>query len=173
MIVYETQRLFLETWELDDFDAFAVIARDPDVMRFIAEGKPWPDARIGWFMGMQRALHETLGYCNWKLSDRMSGDLIGFCGLAPLRSVGEVEIGWWLKPTHWGMGLASEAAERVIAAAFEVHALPRIVARAYSANTRSTDLMTRLGLTFDRMLEPGSPGEVVLFGMDPPNRSGR
>lgn len=166
MIVHRTPRLLLETWEPDDFDAFAAIARDPEVMRFIAEGKPWPDSRIGWFMGRQVTLQETLGFCNWKLADAASGELLGFCGLATLPSIGEIEIGWWLKPSHWRKGLACEAAERVAQAAFDDHGLTRIIARAYRANTRSIALVERLGMRFERTLDPGPRGEIVLYGLD-------
>ncbi|MGI9491675.1 MAG: GNAT family N-acetyltransferase [Geminicoccaceae bacterium] len=167
MIIHATPRLFLETWRLADFEAFAAIARDPQVMRFIAEGEPWPDSRIGWFMGQQGALQDTLGFCNWKLTDRTSGELLGICGLAPLPLVGEIEIGWWLKPAYWRKGLAFEAAERVLEAAFNEHAIRRIVARAYRSNIRSIVLMERLGMTFDRALDPGPAGDIVLFGLDP------
>lgn len=166
MIVHETERLFLETWVLEDFEAFASIARDPQVMRFIAEGNPWPDSRIGWFMGKQSALQETLGFCNWKLTDRVSSELVGFCGLAPLQPINEIEIGWWLKPSFWKQGLALEAAECVVDAAFKQHACHRIVARAYRANTNSVVLIKRLGMVFDRVLETTSMGEIDLYSID-------
>lgn len=166
MIVHETHRLFLETWVLEDFEAFASIARDPQVMRFIAEGDPWPDSRIGWFMGKQSALQETLGYCNWKLTDRASGELVGFCGLAPLQQINEIEVGWWLRPEHWKKGLAFEAAECVVSAAFNKHAIHRIVARAYRANASSVALMERLGMVFDRVLNTNPVGEIVLFSLN-------
>ena len=166
MIIHKTRRLFLETWELEDFESFACIARDPKVMRYIGEGDPWPDSRIGWFMGKQCALHESLGFCNWKLTDRVAGELIGFCGLAPLQSINEIEIGWWLKPAHWKKGLAYEAAKCVVSAAFEVHGISRIVARAYRANTSSVALMERLGMVFDRVLDTNSLGDIVLFRLD-------
>lgn len=166
MIVHETQRLFLETWVLEDFEAFASIARDPQVMRFIAEGDPWPDSRIGWFMGKQSALQETLGFCNWKLTDRVSRELVGFCGLAPLQQISEIEIGWWLRPAYWKKGLAFEAAECVVSAAFKEHAIRRIVARAYRANTSSVVLMERLGMVFERVLDTNPLGEIFLFSLN-------
>ena len=169
MIVHKTQRLFLETWELDDFESFASIARDPQVMRFIAEGDPWSDSRIGWFMGKQSALQESLGFCNWKLIDQVSGELIGFCGLAPLLPIDEIEIGWWLKPEYWKKGLAFEAAERALSAAFEIHEINRIVARAYRANTSSVVLMERLGMAFDRVLDTNTVGEIVLYSIENSN----
>lgn len=168
MIVYETSRLQLKTWELTDFDDFAIIARDPRVMQFIADGKPWPDSRIGWFMGIQKALQDSLGYCNWKLVHRASDELIGFCGLAPFPPAGASEIGWWIKPSHWGHGYAFEAAKHVMDDASADHHLQRLVARAYSANTRSTKLMERLGMRYDSILDTNSIGKVVLYAIDLP-----
>ncbi len=140
-------------------------------MRFIAEGDPWPDSRIGWFMGKQSALQETLGFCNWKLADRMSRKLIGFCGLAPLQHMNEIEIGWWLKPEFWKKGLAFEAAECAVNAAFKEHGIRRIVARAYRANTSSVVLMERLGMVFDRVLETNKVGEIVLYSIEQSDHS--
>lgn len=163
MIVLETPRLQFKTWELGDFEAFAAIARDPRVMRYIAEGTPWSDARIGWFMGRQSVLQETLGYCNWLLLERRTASRIGFCGLAPLTSVGEVEIGWWLAPSHWHQGFGIEAARCTLQAGFERHSLSSIVARAYRANTRSIALMEKLGMRFDRLLGHGPMGGIDLY----------
>lgn len=166
MVVYETPRLNFETWELKDFDEFAVVARDPKVMKYIADGKPWPDVRIGWFMGLQKAYQDTLGYCNWKLTNRENGELIGFCGLAPLPLADAPEIGWWLKPSYWGRGYASEAATRAVDAAFKEHSIKRLVARVYDTNERSINLMKRLGMTYDKVLDTNGIGEVLLFHTD-------
>lgn len=166
MIVHETSRLLLETWALEDFGAFSEVARDPEVMHYIAQGEPWPDSRIGWFMGLQRAYQETLGYCNWRLTSRADGELIGFCGLAPLPMANAPEIGWWLKPAHWGKGYASEAAEKVLDVAFSEHNLDRVVARAYRKNERSIKLMNRLGMVFERSLDTNAIGEVLLYQID-------
>lgn len=166
MIVYETSRLSLETWALEDFGAFSEVARDRKVMQYIAEGKPWPDSRIGWFMGLQRAYQETLGYCNWKLTSRVNGELVGFCGLAPLQIASAPEIGWWLKPAYWGKGYASEAAEKVLDVAFSKHDLDRVVARAYRNNERSIRLIKRLGMVFERTLDTNAVGEVLLYQID-------
>ncbi|MEW7009734.1 GNAT family N-acetyltransferase [Lentilitoribacter sp. EG35] len=167
MIIHETERLLLETWELDDFDAFADIARNPDVMRYIAEGVPWSDSRIGWFMGLQKGFQTGLGYCNWKLTHRDSDELMGFCGLSPLQAVEATEISWWLKPEFWGRGYAREAAEHVLNAAFDKHALEKVVARAYSTNKRSVALIKKLGMKQDRILKSNDIGDVLLFSTHP------
>lgn len=162
-VIHETDRLLLQSWELSDFDALAVIARDPKVMRYIADGTPWSDGRIGWFMGLQRAFQHSLGYCCWKLVDRETQEIIGFCGIAPVMTLDEVEIGWWLKPGHWHRGLAQEAAYAVRDAAFGRHGLDRLIARVYVDNAPSIRLIDKLGMRFVRHLEPGAPGAVAMF----------
>lgn len=170
-IVHETERLALQTWELDDFAEFATIARDPVVMRFIADGKPWPDSRIGWFMGLQHAHQHSLGYCCWKLIEKETSDLIGFCGIAPEFGLNETEIGWWLKRSHWHRGFASEAAFCVERASFTVHRLERLVARVYQQNLSSVRLIEKLGMTFVRRLAETDVGTVLLFEKETPHRN--
>lgn len=164
--IHQTERLSLQTWDIDDFDAFAPIARDPAVMRYIADGAPWPDSRIGWFMGLQRAHQHHLGYCCWKLVEKTTGDLIGFCGIAPVFSLDETEIGWWLKPSHWRRGLAFEAAACVAEAASDAHGLERLVARAYEDNHPSVRVIEKLGMRFVRRLDTTPVGTVLLFEKD-------
>lgn len=166
MIVHQTPRLFLKCWALDDFDAFAVLARDPRVVRYISEGEPWSDERIERFVMRQQANQRALGFCNWKLINRANGDMIGFCGLDLLETLNEVEIGWWLRPDCWGQGFALEAARYVSRAAFERHGLKTIVARAYQANEPSLAIMKQLGMRFDCLLEPGPRGDILLFRLD-------
>lgn len=163
MIIHQTKRLQLHAWDLADFEAFAALARDPKVMRYIAEGTPWPDSRIGWFLGLQNAYQTTLGYCHWKMVSRPSGALIGTCGLAPLAGFDAPEIGWWLDPSHWGQGYAQEAAVLVLQEAFEKHEFNRVVARSYDTNLRSVSLLGKLGFTLERSLKNNVIGTVDLF----------
>ncbi|MEP0944569.1 MAG: GNAT family N-acetyltransferase [Rhizobiaceae bacterium] len=167
VVVKETDRLALQTWELEDFAAFAAIARDPEVMQFIANGKPWPDSRIGWFMGLQRAHQHSLGYCCWKLVEKDTNALVGFCGIAPVFSLNETEIGWWLRRSHWRQGLALEAARCVVQMAFSELAIKRLVARVYEQNLASVRLIEKLGMTFARTLDQTDVGTVLLFEKQP------
>lgn len=162
-VIHETERLTLHTWELDDFDALAELARDPQVMRYIADGKPWPDSRIGWCMGLQRGFQHGLGYCFWKVLEKETKALVGLCGLAPEFKLGETEIGWWLKPSHWGRGYAFEAAQCAGRAAFEDHGLDRYVARVYAENAPSIRLVEKLGMAYVRDLDTTPVGTVRLY----------
>jgi ribosomal-protein-alanine N-acetyltransferase len=92
----ETERMRLLPWQVDDWLLLRPIGRDPQVMRYISDGKPWPDERIREFVGRQINHFDGLRYCLWKLLHKETSEMIGFCGLQALDGTAETEIGWWL-----------------------------------------------------------------------------
>ncbi len=150
----ETGRMLLRPWESQDWIAFRPIATDPEVMRYITGGTPWPDEQIQEFVQRQIKHFAERGFCLWKLLDRSrtDGRLIGFCGLQPVTVDGkpEVEIGWWLAKDCWGKGLATEAARAALQDGFERIGLERIVALARRDNASSLRVMTKLGMARER-----------------------
>jgi len=163
----ETARMRLLPWQPDDWLLLRPIASDPQVMRYISDGQPWPDERIREFVGRQISHFDKLGYCLWKLLLKESSEMIGFCGLQPLDGTAETEIGWWLARAWWGRGLATEAARTALLDGFERAELQRIVAIAMAANRASIHLMEKLGMKYEReMVHRGF--DVVLYAVDRP-----
>jgi ribosomal-protein-alanine N-acetyltransferase len=137
-------------WQPDDWLSLRMIATDPQVMRYISDGTPWPDERIREFVGRQVAHLDRLGYCLWKLLHGETSDMIGFCGLQPLDGTAETEIGWWLARAWWGQGLATEAARTALRDGFDRAKLERIVAVALPANRASIHVMEKLGMKYEQ-----------------------
>jgi RimJ/RimL family protein N-acetyltransferase len=81
---------------------------------------------------------------------KTNAEVIGLAGLQPMGTTADVEIGWWLKPAHWGCGLATEAGRAALDVAFTRFELPRVVAIAHPDNRPSIRVMERLGLVFER-----------------------
>jgi ribosomal-protein-alanine N-acetyltransferase len=161
----ETARMRLLPWQADDWLLLRPIATDYEVMRYISDGKPWPDERIREFVGRQAAHFDRLGYCLWKLLHKDSSEMIGFCGLQPLDGTPETEIGWWLARAWWGQGLATEAAREALRNGFERAGLKRIVAVALPANRTSIQVMEKLGMKYEReIVHRGF--DVVLYAID-------
>src|ERR1700683_4562299 len=104
----ETARMRLLPWQPEDWLLLRPLAADPLVMRYISDGKPWPDERIREFVGRQIGHFDRLGYCLWKLQLKETSAMIGFCGLQPLAGTAEIEIGWWLAQGLWGKGAGGE-----------------------------------------------------------------
>ena len=159
----------LLSWQHDDWLLLRPIATDPEVMRYISDGKPWPDERLREFVGRQITHFDKLGYCLWKLLLNETSEMIGFCGLQPLDDTPEIEIGWWLARSSWGQGLATEAARTALQDGFERAGLVRIVSVALAANRASIHVMEKLGMKYEReMIHRGF--DVVLYAVNRPGQ---
>jgi RimJ/RimL family protein N-acetyltransferase len=167
-----TERLLLHTWESSDWSALRPIATDVEVMRYITGGIPWTDEQIQNFVNRQVLLYSDRGFCRWKLLEASTGELIGFCGVGIWREALDPEIGWWLARSHWGRGLATEAARAALNDAFERVRLDRIISIAMPANVASLAIMKKLGLKLDAEFE--SDGVKLLrYAVDRQSRDQR
>jgi RimJ/RimL family protein N-acetyltransferase len=84
---------------------------------------------------------------------RADGTLVGKCGLARIETPvapeslrDQVQIGWTLRSDCWGHGYAREAAEAMLALAFERLGLATVFSQTSQSNRPSWRLMERLGM---------------------------
>ena len=171
MRIGATERLTIGTWKFDDIPAFRRLANDDDIMRFIGPGTTWSDDRCAYWIGTQVGYQHGHGFCMWAIREAGNHDIVGCVGLQPIpEHVGldEVEIGWWIARHRWGKGYATEAARFADDFAFRQARLPRIVARAYAANTASIRVIEKLGMVFDRPFGDGPQGDIVLYTKSAP-----
>ena len=149
----KTERLILEPWRSPDWEAFRPIATDVEVMRYITGGVPWTVEQIQNFVNRQVILYSERGFCRWKLLEASTGALIGFCGAGMWREFLDPEIGWWLARSHWGRGLATEAARAALYDLFARVGLDRLISIASPDNTASIGVMKKLGFAFEAEFE--------------------
>ena len=161
----ETVRLILAPWQAADWTAFRPIATDPEVMRYITGGVPWSDEQIQALVGRQLTTYRERGFCRWKLLEKASCELIGFCGVGFWKGLADPEIGWWLARRYWGRGLATEAATAALRDAFERVGLEWLMSVAERENRASIRIMQKLGLEFDREFE-AEGCELARYAMD-------
>lgn len=162
-----TERLLFAPWTESDWLMLKPLATDPDVMRYISAGQIWPDDRIQEFVQRQINCVRDHGFCMWRLLEPDTRQMIGFCGLQPLANTPDIEIGWWLARSHWGRGLATEAARAALHDGFERAALKRIVAIAHPDNRASRHVMEKLGMHFERNTQHKGI-DVVLYATQRP-----
>lgn len=150
-IAATTDRLVLRTWQDGDSERFYTIMNTPSVMRWLGGVQTleqWEAAKAR-LDGYQR----DYGHTFWIVEDREGGELLGFCGLKRVNApgagpiTGEMEIGWRLRETAWGRGIAKEAAIAAMDLAFDQFKAPHVVALTVAGNEGSWGLMKRLGMT--------------------------
>jgi RimJ/RimL family protein N-acetyltransferase len=159
----------IREWTAADRAAFAALATNLQVMRYIGAGTPWKDVQIDEFIAHQQDSARRHGFCLGPLVEARTGRLIGQAGLQHIGATGDVEIGWWLAPDCWGRGLGSTVARAVLRFAFEAVLLPRVVAIAHPQNRASIRIMQRIGMMFRGLVLRSQLGlagpdlEVVLY----------
>jgi RimJ/RimL family protein N-acetyltransferase len=146
----ETVRLRLRPFVANDVDDLHRLWTDPDVRRYL-----WDDLTISRGQAAAEIVKSTetfnsRGFGFWSLFFKENKtDLIGFCGLRVFGTPDEIEILYGIHPSHWGKGLATEAAEAILNFGFQVCRLPKIHAGADSPNSASFRVMEKLGMTYD------------------------
>ena len=149
-VVAETARLRLREWRDDDRDAFYAIMNTPVVMRYLG-GVQTPEQ---WGNAHQRMLgfQRDHGHTFWIIEDKATGEIQGFCGIKRVNApgagelTGQYEIGWRLRESAWGKGIAKEAAIASLDLAFARFAAPHVIAMTVPDNVTSQGLMHRLGM---------------------------
>ncbi len=155
----DTERLYLRRFVSEDATLLFDLDSDPEVMRFITKGEPTPLAQIE-----NEILPRILSYylrhppqgC-WAAHLRATGEFIGWFHLrADKMEPEEMELGYRLKRSTWGRGLATEGSRALIAKGFHDWLHRKICARTLVGNTASRRVMEKAGLRFEREFVYGS-----------------
>lgn len=148
MRTLETARLYLRPFAPDDFDGFAAMNADAEVMRFIGDGKPQSRAQTQARLNAILDHWDQHGFGLFAVVDIMTRTLVGFCGLQYLDNTAEIEVGYRLARRFWGTGLATEAASASLNYGFDELGLDRIVAVVHPDNVASQRVVEKIGLLY-------------------------
>ena len=149
----ETERLYLRQWQASDFEIFAAMNADPEVMKYFPK---LLSAKVSDIIASKcQQLIEDNGWGFWALSLKEGSNkndaFIGFVGLnqthADMSFAPCVEVAWRLRKEFWGQGYATEAARASLDFAFSELALEEVVAFTAVINKRSQLLMKRIRMT--------------------------
>lgn len=152
----------------------ARLSADPRVVRYVGTGEPWTAARA-LEVSDHQAEHWHLHGFGWRvILEKSTGEEIGLLALNYMADgaagIGpqEYEIGWWLDPSRWGVGYASEAAAAVAKDAFAGLEAPRLLARIQPPNGPSIAVARSIGMThlLDTTARFGEP--VAIYAVDRP-----
>ncbi|MFD7731388.1 GNAT family N-acetyltransferase [Kitasatospora phosalacinea] len=174
-----TDRLALRRFSPADLPAVTALCGDPEVMRYIDDGRPVPPGRVAdeLLPGLLREYAELPdGLGCWALE--AEGRFLGWAALRPPSSfglagpelaAGSLELGYRLLPAARGRGYATGAAAALVGAAFAELRAERVVATTMTVNTASRRVLERVGLRHLRTFHfdwpdpiPGSEhGDVV------------
>ncbi len=154
--VLKTERLLLRGAEASDFEDSAAMWGDPDVVKFI--GGQTRGRQDAWFtLCRMRGMWDVVGYGNWVVCDRSTGQFLGEVGLANFMRGLKPDIsdfpeaGWAYTRHAHGKGYATEALQAVLDWADEALKANRIVCIIDPEHIASQRVAEKCGFRFVMM----------------------
>lgn len=141
-----TRRLYLRPPAWADLPALVPLVGDRRVARPTTIPHPYSRRDGEEFVRSSRQRRRRGSDLALLIFDRTDGRLVGGTGFhqidwADLR----FELGYWVAPSEWGKGIATEAAHAVCRTAFQTFRLHRANAWVYAFNPRSAHVLRKIG----------------------------
>jgi ribosomal-protein-alanine N-acetyltransferase len=154
----------LRTWQIEDAEALFKIYSNPELYRFTG-ADPFPDIET-----MRRWMEEYLinyqkehGFGVWAVIEKMSGKMVGTCGLGYFDGRPELGLGYWFDPDYWGRGYATEAARACVAYAFNQLNAPELASMTHPDNKASQRVLEKAGFVFVGLVPDEDGTEGMLY----------
>jgi RimJ/RimL family protein N-acetyltransferase len=119
-VVLSTPRLTLTSWLVEDVAALHDVHSDPETMEFVRNGRPESRPEVARLVDQYIGEHAARGWTKWRLAD-LDDQLVGRAGFGG--SPDSRGIGYLIRRSHWGLGLATEIAEALVGW-HRAHAVP-------------------------------------------------
>ncbi|WP_368563712.1 GNAT family N-acetyltransferase [Pseudoxanthomonas sp. UTMC 1351] len=145
-IIFTTRRTIGRHLQVSDVDALLEVYGDADAMRWVGDGEPLTREQCVEWVAVSERNYRTRGYGMSALVEHESGEVIGFCGLVHPAGQIDAELKYAFKRSHWGRGLATEAAAAMLTYAQESLGLRYAIATTAPQNLASQRVLNKAGM---------------------------
>ena len=164
MPIAETSRLFISKITLKDSKFLLELVNTPHWLKYIGDRqiKTVNDAKT-YLQNVTLKSYTDFGFGFYKLQIKDTNKTIGICGLVKRKQLDDVEIGFALLPEYESKGFGFEASLAILDLAKEKFLLKKITAITLPTNKSSIKLLEKLGLSFEKTINPFDDGEELLL----------
>ncbi|MGF1480434.1 MAG: GNAT family N-acetyltransferase [Cyanophyceae cyanobacterium] len=145
MVILKTNRLLLRLFREEDFEEYAALFSQPEVVQYLGNGAPLSRVVAWQSLASQLGHWQLRGYGMWAVEERDSQAFVGRIGFFDAEGWPGFELGWVLKPAYWGRGYATEGAKIALNYAFDYLDQKRVLSLIHPDNIRSIRVAERLG----------------------------
>ncbi|HTL10392.1 MAG TPA: GNAT family N-acetyltransferase [Chitinophagaceae bacterium] len=165
MHICDTSRLLIRELVVEDAPFILQLTNSEGWLQYIGDRgiRQLADAENYIVTGPQ-ASYRQWQHGLYLLQLKQEGTPIGICGLLQRDYLPYKDIGFALLPDYNGKGYALEAAAAIIAHSKKLLGIEKFAAITLPHNTRSIQLLQKLGMLFDKHITaPGGKEELMLF----------
>ena len=165
MNLIETDRLLINKITIDDAGFILELMNDKDWIKNIGDKgiRTIEDAQAY----IQNCFLKTYNESNcgfYSLNLKKTHQSIGIAGLVDREGLDHIDIGYGMLPQFRGKGYAFEATKAIYDYGYQELKLEKIVAIVNPDNIGSIKLLTKLGLTYEKMIRlPDEDKDIKLF----------
>jgi RimJ/RimL family protein N-acetyltransferase len=164
----ETERLILRPFVEEDAAAWLPLISLPEIICYTGD-TPAESVEEARALLCSRPLRDYAlhGFGRLAVIEKASGRMVGFCGFKYVTELGETDIGYRFLPDCWGKGYATESAAALMQEGRHAQGIRRVVGTVHPDNPASGRVLEKLGLRFERLLEPDEEGVRFLLYATP------
>lgn len=160
----ETSRLLLRPPQTSDVQTMMEIHQDPDVIRYLGTGVPGGLAVAWRNVAMMIGHWHMRGYGPWIITSKASGEILGRAGLWHADGGPGIELGWMVRRSEWGRGIATEAGRAALLWAWEHIQTDHIISVIHASNAPSIRIAEKLGQRLE-VTEKVDGADVHTYGV--------
>ena len=153
--IFSSSRLGFRNWRDEDLSEMSLLNNDPDVMEHFPSLQD--EKTTAAFISRMQTQFNEYQYCYFAVDLIENNEFVGFIGISN-QDYGDVlgkfvDIGWRLKKSAWGQGLATEGAKACLKYAKTQFSFNEIYSVATTTNLPSIRVMEKIGMDFQEKFE--------------------
>ena len=147
--IITTDRLRLEEATFEDATFFIQLLNSPNWLEHIGDRKiNSENEAIEYIQRSHVHFYKKYGFGMYKVILKENNQPIGLCGLVKRETLSDFDLGFAMLPAYEGFGYTYEASKRMLSYAITDLNLTKIVAFTTKENTKSQNLLLKLGLQY-------------------------
>ena len=167
-MIFETHRLLIRQYAMDDFENFYRLNGDEEVMRYIRPVRTRENT-FEFFLENVEYYKASPLYGRWAMIEKSNHQFIGSFMLRPSTAVeGDIELGYAILKSFWGQGYATESVHAGLHYAFDKLKLETVIAITQLPNVSSQKVLLKCGFEQQNNIDDGDR-TVCLFRKISPN----
>ena len=147
-IIFQTTRLYLRQFTLEDAGLLLQLNSDPEVLKYLHEPLMRDEAHAKEIFTNIIFPQYEKGLGRWAVFIKDNNQFIGWCGLKHRPEPDEIDLGYRFIKTAWGAGYATEAAAKTIEYGVNNLNLKIITGRAHIENIGSLRVLEKIGMQY-------------------------
>jgi len=160
-ILFETERLLVRHYTVNDGDNFFLLNGDEEIMRYIRPAKTREEADQ-FLSEILQKLEVDPATGRWAVEEKNTGVFVGSFAFIPIERTENksdsyrMQLGYALLKQNWGKGYATELTMAGLQYVFTKTALTEIFAVTEMLNTASQKVLLKAGFTFHSTYKEGA-----------------